>query len=128
MKNKKPIHKFNGGKGATLCNKCRAIICEELTNDLYCHEHGGGRKYKYLLIRHDGMIIQGDTAIWVEYNQDGTFSDRFDEINEGRNLIIDFAGGNFKWQTTQVKQIIESEPHYIKFKTKNSNYELFINQ
>lgn len=32
----KPIHKFNNGNGATLCNKCRAIITEGLTDDLIC--------------------------------------------------------------------------------------------
>ncbi len=33
-----PIHKFNSGRGATLCNKCRVIITEALTKDLYCDE------------------------------------------------------------------------------------------
>lgn len=32
----KPIHKYNGGVGATLCNKCSVIICTGLTKDLYC--------------------------------------------------------------------------------------------
>lgn len=32
----KPIHKFNGGKGATLCHNCHIIIIEGLTKDLYC--------------------------------------------------------------------------------------------
>lgn len=32
----KPIHKFNGGRGATLCHKCRIIICTGMTKDLYC--------------------------------------------------------------------------------------------
>jgi len=38
MKPINPIHKYNGGKGATLCNKCRKIIVEKLTDDLYCKE------------------------------------------------------------------------------------------
>ena len=32
----KPIHKFNNGRGATLCGKCRVIISEGLTEELYC--------------------------------------------------------------------------------------------
>jgi hypothetical protein len=32
----KPIHKLNGGMGATLCNSCRVIISEGLTEELYC--------------------------------------------------------------------------------------------
>jgi transcriptional regulator with XRE-family HTH domain len=34
----KPIHKFNGSLGATLCNKCSVIITTGLTDDLYCKE------------------------------------------------------------------------------------------
>ena len=32
----KPIHKLNGGRGATLCHKCSVIISVGLTNDLHC--------------------------------------------------------------------------------------------
>lgn len=32
----KPIHKFNNGIGATICNHCSAIISIGLTDDLYC--------------------------------------------------------------------------------------------
>lgn len=32
----KPIHKFNNGAGATLCNTCSVIISNGLTEDLYC--------------------------------------------------------------------------------------------
>ena len=33
----KLIHKFNNGKGATLCHLCRTIITTgKPTNDLYC--------------------------------------------------------------------------------------------
>lgn len=35
----KPIHKFNNGYGATLCNSCRTIISiGKPTNDLYCEK------------------------------------------------------------------------------------------
>ena len=37
-KNLKPIHKFNGGIGATLCHNCSVIINTGLTDDLYCDE------------------------------------------------------------------------------------------
>ena len=32
----KPIHKFNGGIGATLCKLCSIIITTGATQDLYC--------------------------------------------------------------------------------------------
>jgi len=31
-----PMHKFNNGIGATLCNKCHAIISTGFTNSLFC--------------------------------------------------------------------------------------------
>ena len=37
MKQKiKPIHKLNGGIGATLCHLCSVIITTGLTQNLYC--------------------------------------------------------------------------------------------
>ena len=33
-----PIHKFNNGKGATLCNCCNKIINTGFTEALYCNE------------------------------------------------------------------------------------------
>jgi len=32
----KPIHKLNGGIGATLCQLCSIIITTGLSQDLYC--------------------------------------------------------------------------------------------
>lgn len=34
----KPIHKFNNGRGATLCNNCSVIINEGLTKEIYCEK------------------------------------------------------------------------------------------
>jgi len=35
----KPIHKFNNGRGAMLCNKCRTIISTgPATKELYCEK------------------------------------------------------------------------------------------
>ena len=34
----RPIHKFNGGNGATLCHECSRIISVGLTDDLYCDD------------------------------------------------------------------------------------------
>jgi hypothetical protein len=31
-----PIHKFNNGRGATLCNGCYSVIAEGFTEDLLC--------------------------------------------------------------------------------------------
>lgn len=42
----KPIHKFNNGRGATLCNSCSKIISIGLTDDLYCDKECEA-KHKY---------------------------------------------------------------------------------
>jgi hypothetical protein len=34
----KPIHKFNNGRGATLCVKCYVIISEGITEELHCEK------------------------------------------------------------------------------------------
>ncbi len=34
----KPIHKFNNGRGATLCHCCSKIINTGFTSALYCNE------------------------------------------------------------------------------------------
>ena len=34
----KPIHKFNNGNLATICNQCSVIITTGLTDDLYCNK------------------------------------------------------------------------------------------
>jgi hypothetical protein len=31
----------------------------------------------------------------------------------------------FTWQTTSITEIVEEREDYVKFKTQNSNYELF---
>ena len=123
----KPIHKFNGGNGATLCHKCNRIISIGLTDDLYCIEHGGMKRgFKYYITRHDGLSKRGNDIKWVEWNEDSSFKDKFDTIAVGRSMVLDFNMGNFKWMTTQVTEILETTATYIRFKTKNSEYELYI--
>ena len=123
----KPIHKFNGGKGATLCNKCSGIISEGLTEDLLCEKCGGDSIFKYRLIRErDGLTKTGNTALWLEWNKKGLFKERYEEPEIGRSLVLDFAYGNYAWMTTSITEIIERSEKYIKFNTENSTYELFI--
>ena len=33
----KPIHKYNNGNGATLCNKCKLIIAEGFNDEIMCN-------------------------------------------------------------------------------------------
>jgi DNA-directed RNA polymerase subunit RPC12/RpoP len=124
---KKPIHKFNGGKGATLCTKCSAIINEGLTDDLLCKKCSGKSLHRYRLVRErDGLTNVGNTALWLEWNETGTFKEKYETPEKGRSLVLDFAYGNYVWMTTTITEIIERREDYIKFSTENSMYELFI--
>ena len=71
----KPILKFNGGRGAILCNKCYVIIKEDLTKEeingetdlLFCDEcfmKNVSRKISYLL-RHNPEDLSMDSEGWV---------------------------------------------------------------
>lgn len=123
----KPIHKFNGGRGATLCNECRVIITEGFTEDLFCEAHGGA-KPNYILIRErDHLINKANTIKWVEWKDNGTASKAHDEPSVGFSLILD-PGYSYRWLTTEVTEIVEKRKDYIKFKTLNSIYELYIKQ
>ena len=120
----KPIHKFNGGRGATLCHKCRVIITEGLTEDLYCEKHGGKPFFTYKLTRkNDGLVKYADKINWVEWNEDGTFKNLSEDVISGGSLILDFSYGNFKWMTSTIKTYIK-EHTTIEFETKNSSYIL----
>lgn len=145
MNNLEPIHKFNGGLGATLCHECRRIISNGFTNDILCpkctDDNLFNEKYfpdeeqedikpvrKYKLVRsRDGLTKVGDNVIWVEFGEDSFFKSKHDEPAVGRNLVLDFLGITFTWMTTTITEIVEQRDGYIKFNTKNSIYELFTN-
>ena len=120
----KPIHKFNGGRGATLCNECSKIITEGMTDDLYCEEHGGRKMHKYTLIReHDGLTIPAYKIGFIEWSSDGTGKRMYEEPAIDRSLILD-PGIFYTWLTTTITEVVEQREGYVKFKTLNSIYEL----
>jgi hypothetical protein len=124
---KKPIHKFNGGIGATLCNKCNKIITESLTQHIYCEDCDIDSKpsYKYKLERSDGVVHRGNKIIWIEWNKDGTFKEKHDQPAIDRSLVLDFIGYTYTWMTTTVKEIELISENLIKFTTENSHYNLY---
>ena len=78
-----------------------------------------------LVREHDNLTKKSRAVIWIEWNEDGSFKEQFDSITVGRSLIMSPFNQAFTWQTTDVTEIVEQRDDYIKFKTKNSNYELF---
>ena len=81
---------------------------------------------KYRLVRErDGLTKQSEDIMWLEFGEDKYFKSRHEEPAIGRSLIMSPFNAFFTWQTTSVTEIVEQREDYIKFKTENSNYELF---
>jgi len=82
----------------------------------------------YELIRkRDQLILKGSRVKYVEWNEDGTFKEAHLEPLVGRSVIVNPQYLNYTWLTTPITEIIEEseEGTYLKFKTENSDYELF---
>jgi hypothetical protein len=81
---------------------------------------------KYKLVRErDGLTKYGQEMGWIEFNEDSTFKEKHDEPAIGRSLMLDPHRFSFTWLTTSATEIVEQREDYIKFKTRNSNYELW---
>ena len=63
--------------------------------------------------------------IWLEFNEDGTFKEKHDKPAIGLSLLMSPFNQFFTWQCTSLTEIMEEREDYIKFKTLNSNYELW---
>ena len=82
--------------------------------------------FNWVLVRErDKLTKQSKGVKWIEWNEDGTFKADFQEPVPGRSLLMSPFNRYFAWQTTEVTEIVEQQEDYIKFKTGNSNYELF---
>ena len=81
---------------------------------------------KYKLVRErDNLIKESARVMWLEWNEDDTLKDKHDQPATGRSLIMSPFNQFFTWQTTTITEIVEQRDDYIKFKTENSNYELW---
>lgn len=81
---------------------------------------------KWRLVRErDGLTKYSEKVIWIEFDDSGRFKERYDQVGVGRSLLMSPFNDFFTWQTTTVTEIVEERDDYIKFKTQNSNYELF---
>ena len=81
--------------------------------------------YEWKLVRErDGLTKQSEKVMWIEFNDDGRFQEKYDEIGLNRSLIMSPFNDFFTWQTTTVTEILEQTDEYVKFKTTNSVYTL----
>lgn len=83
-------------------------------------------EYNWKLVRErDGLTRKSKDVIWVEFQDNGKFKAKHNNIAISYSLVMSPFNAFFTWQTTPVTEIIEEKDDYIKFKTKNSVYELF---
>ena len=81
---------------------------------------------KYKLVRGRDQLTKTSRDVkWLEFNEDGRYKADFKDIAVGRSLLMSPFGPSFTWQTTLVTEIVEQKEDYIKFRTENSDYELF---
>jgi len=78
-----------------------------------------------LVRERDGLTKQSNKVMWIEWNDDRTFKAKHPLPAIGLSLMMSPFNQFFTWQTTTITEIVEQRDDYIKFKTENSNYELF---
>jgi hypothetical protein len=83
-------------------------------------------KPNWKLVReHDSLTKQSVAIKWIEWNEMGRFKASHETPAIGLSLIMSPFNEAFTWQTTTIVELVESTPEYVKFRTENSNYELF---
>ena len=83
-------------------------------------------EFNWKLVRErDGLTKESTKVMWLEFDEVGRFKDKYDTPAVGRSLIMSPFSQYFTWQTTTITEIVEERDDYIKFKTENSNYELW---
>jgi hypothetical protein len=99
---------------------------ELLLDEMFVQIYGKEEDHKYKLVRErDNLTKTSRDVKWLEFGEDGRYKADFSQIAVGRSLLMSPFGPSFTWQTTPVVEIVEKRHRYIKFKTENSNYELF---
>jgi hypothetical protein len=83
-------------------------------------------EFNWKLVRErDGLTNQSKDIKWIEWNEEGRYRADHKEPAVGRALLMSPFNDFFTWMTTDITEIVEEREDYIKFKTRNSNYELW---
>jgi hypothetical protein len=83
-------------------------------------------EFNWKLVRErDGLTKQSKDIKWLEWNEEGRYRADHKEPAVGRALLMSPFNDFFTWMTTDITEIVEEREDYIKFKTRNSNYELW---
>lgn len=82
---------------------------------------------RYRLVRtRDGLTQESDRIGWAGWKEDGTFQELHTEIGVGRSLVLGVpVEGLYTWMTTPVQKVEVDRDEYKRFRTTNSEYELY---
>ena len=78
----------------------------------------------YTLKRSDGLVKRSEDVRWIEFNEEGGGKKMHEKPDVGLSLIMSPFNMFYTWMTTEVTELLDSSENYIKFRTKNSDYEL----
>ena len=99
---------------------------ELLLDEMFVEIYGKEEERKYKLVRGRDQLTKTSRDVkWLEFDENGRYKADFKDIAVGRSLLMSPFGPSFTWQTTLVTEVVEQREDYVKFKTENSNYELF---
>ena len=88
--------------------------------------YGKELEHKYKLVRERDQLTKTSAEVkWLEFDENGRYKADFEDIAVGRSLLMSPFSPSFTWQTTLVTEILEQREDFIKFRTENSDYELF---
>jgi len=83
-------------------------------------------EFNWKLVRErDGLTKQSKNIRWLEWNEQGRVRENHDKPAVGRSLLMSPFNDYFTWMTTDITEILEERDNYVKFRTRNSNYELW---
>lgn len=83
-------------------------------------------KPNWKLVReHDNLTKYSVDIKWLEWDENSLYKADYQKPAISYSLLMSPFNAFFTWQTTQITEIVEQQEDYIKFKTKNSIYELF---
>jgi hypothetical protein len=71
----------------------------------------------------DNKTIIGEQVKFIEWDEDGGFSEFYDEPTIGKSVMLDPHPFNYTWLTTRITSFTKDGDKLL-FSTENSNYTL----
>jgi len=106
-------------------NKIPMVLTEDNLLKIAVEQGVIENEFNWKLVREgDRKTAKSKEVMWLEFGEDGRFKAKHEKPSIGRSLIMSPFNDFFTWQTTEITEIIEEQDGHVKFKTKNSVYEL----